>query len=161
MSRAVLSLGFVASVAWMSACALGVESKTPNAMIGRWELNLGRSHYGGGAEPRARETMVCEATADGIRCRIRSERIDARVLTACFVARDDGTRAPVTGFPDEDAVRLVRVDDWITDATFYSRGRPVFAYRAVLSSNRKSLTIVSVDPATRAALHSVIVYDAR
>jgi hypothetical protein len=156
----VLALGLVAVVVWPRAGAFAAGPKTPNAMIGRWELNRARSHYGGGAEPRSRETMVCEARADGIHCRIRSERIDGRVLTANFVARDDGTRAPVTGFPDEDAVRLVRVDDWITDATFYSRGRPVFAYRAVLSSNRKSLTIVSVDPATRAALHSVIVYDA-
>ena len=58
-------------------------------------------------------------------------------------------------------MRLVRIDDSIAEATFENRGKPVFAYRVVRSDDRRSLTIVAVDPVTRAALSSVVVYDAR
>jgi hypothetical protein len=37
----------------------------------------------------------------------------------------------------------------------------VFAYRAVRSDDGRSLTIVSVDPISRAVLNSVVVYDLR
>jgi hypothetical protein len=45
------------------------------------------------------------------------------------------------------------------DATFTYNGKPVFAYRAVRSNDGRSLTIISVDPVTRAALTSVVVYE--
>jgi hypothetical protein len=60
-----------------------------------------------------------------------------------------------------DEIRLVRVDASIADATFRNRGQSTFAYRAVRAANGRSLTIISVDPVTRAVLHSVVVYDAR
>ena len=129
--------------------------------VGRWELNLARTHYGGGAEPRRRETMLCVPAPGGTRCTIRSVRADGRTLVARFTARYDGAHATVTGLPEVNGVRLVRVDDSIVDATFDDRGRPVFAYRAVRSDDRRSLTIIAVDPVTRVPGHSVVVYDAR
>jgi hypothetical protein len=131
-----------------------------NPLVGRWELNVARSHYGGGAEPRARESLVCASMGIAVRCTTRSIRPDGRAVVAAFTAREDGTPAPVDGPADVDEVRLVRIDASIVDATFRYRGQAVFAYRAVRASSGQSLTIISVDPATRAALHSVVVYDA-
>jgi len=135
----------------------GIERGNP--LEGRWVLDLSRSHYGGGAEPRSRETLTCVARGDGVSCTIESVRPDGRELTGRFDVSYDGTPGAVTGIPDVDQVSLRRVNEHIADATFSLRGRPVFGYRAVQSADGQELTITSVDPTTRAVLESVIVYD--
>jgi len=58
-----------------------------------------------------------------------------------------------------DGVTLTRGDGNTVDATFTSRGTPVFAYHTTQSDDGQTLTVASVDPVTRAPLHSVVVYD--
>ena len=130
-------------------------------LAGRWELNLARTHYGGGAEPRRRESFSCIVIAATVKCSIESVRVDGRSVRGGFTATYDGSAGPTDGIPDVDHVRLARVSGSIADATFTRDGIPVFAYRAVQSSSGKSLTIVSVDPVSRAVLNSVVVYDRR
>jgi hypothetical protein len=96
-----------------------------------------------------------------LRCVITSVRADGRQLTGRFVARIDGTSAPVTGIPDVDAIQLRRPNSALLDATFLSRGQPVSGYRAFQSQDGRSLMIVSVDPVSRVALTTVVVYDRR
>jgi hypothetical protein len=130
-------------------------------LAGRWELNLARTHYGGGAEGRKRETFLCTTTTAGVACTIESLRSDGRVVTGGFTGAYDGTPGPTRGIPGVDHVRLTRVNSAIADATFTFDGHPVFAYRAVQASSGRALTIVSVDPDTRAVLNSVVAYDRR
>jgi hypothetical protein len=73
----------------------------------------------------------------------------------------DGLPGPTHGITDVDHVRLVAVDPSIADATFTGQGRSVFAYRVVKSDDGRSLTIISIDPASHAVLNSVVVYDRR
>ena len=141
--------------------ALQFAQQPTHPLLGRWELNVARTHYGGGAEARTRESFVCERTDAAIRCTTTSVRVGGTRVVASFVARDDGTPGRVRGVDDMDEVVLARVDAFVMDATFRLRGKPVFAYRAVRGDNGKSLTIIAVDPVTRAALHSVVVYDAK
>ena len=140
--------------------AYGLAQNPANAMLGRWRLNVSRTHYGGGAEPRTKEIFDCERVKSSTSCTTRSVREGGRAVVGTFTAPDDGTPGSVQGISDVDEVRLVAVDMFIVDATFRQRGKPVLAYRAVRSSDGKSLTIISVDPETRAVLHSVVVYDA-
>ena len=127
--------------------------------MGRWELNVGRSHYGGGATPRIRESFVCVRIAAGIQCTIDRVMADGRTSHGGFTAAYDGPGGATFGIADVDHVQLRRVNDAIADATFASHGRPVFGYRAVTAANGRSLTIISVNPTTRTVLNSVIVYD--
>ena len=152
----------VAIVIGVCALSAGAEpQRLANPLVGRWEIDVARSHYGGGAEPRRQESFICETVHDAVQCTTTSVRPDGRRVVATFTARDDGTPAPVRGLDDLDEIRLIRIDASIADATFRYRGQPTFAYRAVRAANGRSLTIVSVDPVTRAVLHSVIVYGAR
>ena len=105
--------------------------------------------------------MVCTAVSQSVRCVIRSVRSDGREVTAQFTAAPDGTTAPVTGMVDVDEVRLREPHPALVDATFFLRGRPAFGYRAFRSDDGRSLTIVSVDPVSRAAATTVVVYDRR
>ena len=138
-----------------------VDQRQADPLAGRWQLNVARTHYGGGAEPRTSETFDCEPVKQAITCATRSVRANGRTVVARFTAVDDGTPAPVHGIADVDEIRLTRIDAAIADATFSQHGKSVFAYRAVRSTNGNSLTIISVDPVSRAVLHSVVVYDAR
>jgi hypothetical protein len=105
--------------------------------------------------------MACTAESESVRCVIRSVRADGRELTGQFTAPLDGTTAPVAGIPDVDEVQLRRPNASLIDATFFWRGKPVFGYRALQSDDGRSLMIIAVDPVTRAAATTVVVYDRR
>ena len=139
------------------AMFVGVASGDP--LTGKWVLNVGRTHYGGGAEPRKQEVFICEADRQLLRCTIRSDRLDGKRVVGTFAAAYDGKSYPATGIPDVDRVSLLRVDDHVADATFTYKSRPVFGYRAIKSDDGRSLTIVAADPIARTVLNSVVVYD--
>ena len=69
--------------------------------------------------------------------------------------------APVSGIAGVDEVQLSESGDSVLDGTFRWHGRPAFGYRALRSDDGRSLMIVSVDPITRVALTTVVVYDRR
>jgi hypothetical protein len=144
---------------------LGARGPIPqpadDPLSGRWILNVERTHYGGGAEVRQRETFDCKRDRTVVECRIESVRAGGRRIVGGFTAAYDGPAGPTRGIPDVDQVRLTKVSASIADATFTYQGRAVFAYRAVRSTNGRSLTIISVAPDSRVVLNSVVVYDQR
>ena len=105
--------------------------------------------------------MTCTEVKEGIRCVIESVRSDGRELTGRFTTSLNGAIAPVAGIPDVDQVRLQAPKVSLVDATFFFRGQPAFGYRAFRSDDGRSLMIVSVDPVTRTAGTTVVVYDRR
>ena len=139
--------------------ALSITTASGDPLAGKWTLNLERSHYGGGAEPRRQETLVCQLDRGLMTCTIKSVRADGRKLVGTFTAPYDGKRHPAAGIPDVDEVTLQKLDDFIADATFSYKGKPVFGYRAIRSDDGRSLTIVSVEPTTRVIQSSVVVYN--
>ena len=155
---------FLARLAALGCCLVAVvaNAQAPtDPFAGRWELNVARTHYGGGARPRARETFTCTTVGAGVKCTIQSVMADGQTVLGGFSAPYDGPPGRTEGIPGIDQVRLSRVNGAVADATFTSQGRPVFAYRAVRSDDGRSLTIISVDPVSRAVLNSVVVYDLR
>ena len=103
--------------------------------------------------------MACTPASGGVRCTITSTRTSGRHLTGRFASAYDGRSSPVDGIPGMDGVILTRADGNTVDATFTRRGTPVFAYHATQTDDGQTLTVTSVDPVTRAPLHSVVVYD--
>jgi len=128
---------------------------------GNWRLNLARTHYGRGVDRRRREVFTCGPRGERVHCIIRSVRADGRAVVGEFAATLDGAAAPVSGIAEVDEVRLSESSDSVLDGTFGWHGRPVFGYRALRSEDGRSLMIVSVDPITRVALTTVVVYDRR
>ena len=156
------------SYGWLSTIlALGLavngyalEKDKADPLAGRWELNLAKTHYGGGAEPRKQETFTCLTKKEVASCAIKGTRQDGSKVEGGFTAAYDGTAGPVRGIPDVDEVRLERVSGTVATATFSFQGSLVFAYRATRSPDGRMLTVVSIDPVTRRRLKSVVVYDA-
>lgn len=138
---------------------LSVTAAAADPLAGRWTLNLERSHYDGGAEPRRQETFTCHADSATLKCTIESVRADGRKLVGTFTAAYDGKPHSTTGIPDVDQVTLQKLNESIADATFSFKGKPVFGYRAIRSHDGRSLTVVSVEPTTRVVQSSVVVYE--
>ncbi|MES1244281.1 MAG: hypothetical protein ABUT39_21930 [Acidobacteriota bacterium] len=136
-----------------------VRVASADPLSGKWALNLSRTHYGGGAEPRKKEVFTCELQKEILRCTITSDMLDGKQIAGTFAAAYDGKPYATAGIPDVDRVSLRRIDAHVADATFYYKGRPVFGYRAIQSDDGRSLTIVAVDPMARTVLNSVVVYD--
>lgn len=148
-------LAALAGVALLG-CAMGGPE---HPLVGVWELNLDRTRYGSSADPRVQETFVCQPAPDAVRCTIRSVRADGQRISGGFTAPDDGSPSRVHGIPEMDQVRLWRTGDRSAEATFELAGKAVFGYRAIRSEDGTSLTILAVDPVSRARLESVAVYD--
>jgi hypothetical protein len=136
-----------------------IRVASADPLSGKWALNVSKTHYGGGAEPRKQEVFACELQKERLRCTITSDRLDGKHIVGTFAAAYDGKPYATTGIPDVDSVSLRRVDDHLADATFYSKGKPIFGYRAIKSDDGRSLIIVAVDPIARTILNSVVVYD--
>jgi len=141
------------------ALVLSVAAAFADPLTGEWRLNLRRTHYGGNADPRIQETFTCQPDGERLKCRIDSIRADGRTIVGTFTASYDGKAHPVAGIPDVDQVTLWKLDEFIADATFSYKGKPVFGYRAIKSDDGRSLAVVSVEPATRAVGSCVVVYD--
>lgn len=145
-----------------SLCAmlvLSVTAASADPLVGKWRLNLERSHYGGGAELRRKETFTCQMNRELLKCTIESVRADGRTLVGTFSASYDGKAHPAAGIPDVDQVTLQKLDEFVADATFSYGGKPVYGYRAVRSADGRSLAVVAVEPTTRVVGSSVVVYD--
>ena len=150
------------SVAMGITTAISSAAQTPaNPLVGAWQLNLEKTRYGSSVDRRTQESFVCTQTGSDVRCAIQGTRSDGRRVTGEFTAALDGKVRTVSGIPDVDRVVLWAVGEGVVDATFEHRGKAVFAYRAFRSSDARSLSIVTVDPATRAVLNTLVVYDRR
>lgn len=161
MRRTALALLFLAATGGARQGQSVPSAPSTIPLVGSWQLNLGRTHYGPGVDRRRSERMTCTAEAEAVRCTIQSVRADGRELTGVFAATLDGAPGLVTGIPDVDQVQLRRPNDSLLDATFLFRGRPAFGYRALQSEDGRSLMILAVDPVSRAAATTVVVYDRR
>ena len=128
------------------------------ALIGTWQLDLGRTHYGAGVDRRRRERMGCDAHGAALRCTVESVRADGRSVIARFATPLTGGRSPVVGLADIDTVDLRPGAGGLVDATFSFRGQLRYGYRAYRSTDGNTLLIISVDPVTRVALTSIVVY---
>ena len=112
------------------ACLMFAFSITPafsEPLTGRWRLNVGRSHYGPGAQLRKDETFECEPAGLLLRCTVRSHRADGRYLVGSFTAGLDGMTYSATGIPDVDQVSLRTVAEFVADATFSYLDRKVLS----------------------------------
>ena len=159
MGRVALALCLFVATATALECQGASPAPSTLPLVGDWQLNLDRTHYGPGVDRRRSERMTCTEESQGVRCVIRRVRSDGRELTADFTSSLDGAPAPVSGIPDVDEVQLRRPSLALIDATFLSHGTPIFGYRVLQSDDGRSLMVVSVDPVTRVAGATVVVYD--
>src|SRR3954462_2804489 len=103
--RNVLKIAILTIVMMLLAIAASA-AKRPDPLAGHWELNVKKSHYGGGAQKRTQGTFMCEQEKHGAACNIQSTMEDGTKVDASFTAAYDGTAARTKGLDDIDEVLL-------------------------------------------------------
>ena len=118
---------FPRRLAVAGACLSGVvpaRQAAPDPLAGRWELNVARTHYGGGAEARRQELFTCAPAGTAVTCTIESVMADGRSVRAGFTARYDGTSSATRGISEADHVQLTRVSASIADVAISAIASP-------------------------------------
>ena len=128
-----------------------------DGLTGNWRADLKASTLPAGFPKLRSQTMQLEQAGDKLRCVTERVTIADVRTQAEFTAAFDGKRYPVTGMQEISNVSLHRYPDFI-EADFFSGQKPVFSYRMWASNKGDTLTIISIEPTTRAELHARILY---
>ena len=126
-------------------------------MTGRWKADLNDSILPAGFPQLRSQTMVLQLVSGKLQCSTERVSLDGTKTRADFTAAFDGKRYPVTGISEIATVSLRRYPTFI-EADFFSAKSPIYSYRMAMSGKDDTLTIISIDPVTRAILHARIVY---
>lgn len=129
----------------------------PDPMMGRWKADLNDSVLPAGFPQLRSQTMALHLVAGKLQCSTERVSLKGTKTRADFTAAFDGKRYPVRGIPEIATVSLRRYPTFI-EADFFSAKSPIYSYRMSISSKDDTLTIISIDPVTRATLHARIVY---
>lgn len=150
MSRKVL-------IAAMTLCAW-LQASSPDPILGSWKLNLSRSRFNPGPAPRSQIRTYVQ-TPDGIQVTIKTTDLRGRVATIEFPDRYDGKDYPMKGSAVADALSLVRINDYLAEATMKHAGRVVATAKRRITDEGKTLIISYQEPDSERPVDNELVYD--
>lgn len=128
-----------------------------HSIEGNWSADLNASTLPAGFPQLISQTMELHLVSGKLQCSTERVSVEGKQTHSNFLAAFDGKRYPVTGTPDITAVSLKKFPDWL-EGDFFSSNALVFSYRMHLSKDGNTLTVISIDPATRNRLHAKIIY---
>lgn len=111
----------------------------PDPVIGQWRLEVSKSKYSPGPAPKS-ETRTYEVTTDGVKAVIVRTSWDGRVQTIEYGADYDSVNH-VIGTPDYDAVRLTRVNPYVSEATLSHAGKLFGTARREIAKDGMTMVI--------------------
>jgi len=157
-SLAVAALvAFTAIAAPAAQRAPGVP-KTPDHLVGVWQLNLAKSRYFPGPGPTT-ETRTYIREGDSVVGVIQRLFKDGRRERIEYTANFD-REYPVEGTDAYDHVVLKRIDEYSSEAVLSHAGRVYGIARRVIASDGKSMTITfRRENETGPSVYNVVYYD--
>ncbi len=120
-------------------CGL-LAASAADPVLGVWKLNLSRSRYNPGPAPRS-QTRTYVQTANGIQVTIRSIDTTGRSSTIEFPEKYDGKDYAVQGSDVADALAMVRINDYMAEASMKHGGMVVATARRLITDEGKTLVI--------------------
>ena len=131
--------------------------EAPDPVIGTWKLNVAKSS---GPLVSKSDTRTYSASAEGITMTWKRVGADGKELTVQGTFKYDGKDYPMTGSPDFDGLSIKRVDANTTESVQKHMGKEVGHTRRTVSSDGKTLTLVSkITNAKGEVIDSTLVYD--
>jgi hypothetical protein len=141
----------------ITLCTL-LAAAAPDPILGVWKLNLARSRFNPGPAPRS-QTRTYVETPKGIQVTIRSVGANGRSSTIAFPERYDGRDYPVQGSEVADALALVRINDYMAEATMKHGSRVVASAKRLITDEGKTLVIDYKEPSPERPVDNELVYD--
>ncbi len=144
----------------LTAITLGalLAAAQPDPVVGVWKLNLARSRFNPGPAPRSQTRTYIE-TPNGIRVTIRSVDLNGRSATIEFPEKYDGKDYAVQGSDIADALAMVRINDYMAEATMKHGGMVVATARRLITDEGKTLVISFKDRSSERPVDNELVYE--
>jgi hypothetical protein len=127
-------------------------------IMGNWKLNLAKSRFNPGPAPRS-QTRTYVETPQGIAVTIHSVGANGRASTIEFPDRYDGKDYPMKGSEVADALALVRINDYLAEATMKHAGKVVATARRRITDEGKTLIISYRELSSEHPVDNELVYD--
>ena len=141
----------------ITLCTL-LAAAQPDPVLGVWKLNLARSRFNPGPAPRS-QTRTYTQTPNGIQVTIRSVDINGHSATIEFPEKYDGKDYAVEGSDIADALAMVRINDYMAEATMKHGGMVVATARRLITDEGKTLAISFKDRSSEHPVDNELVYD--
>jgi len=148
----VLVLALVGAVAW----SLHAQA---DPFIGTWKLNVEKSQYSPGPEPKS-QTSVYTVAGKGVRIRTTGIGADGKPTSQDTTANYDGKDYPTIGNPDYDTTSFKRVDAYTVLIVRRMDGKVVQTATNVVSKDGKTRTVTTKGTNAKGqAISNASVYD--
>ena len=152
----------VAALVAMSATSAPAQksapAKTPDHLVGVWQLNAAKSRYFPGPGPTS-ETRTYRREGDDVVGVIQRLFKDGRRERIEYTANFD-REYPVMGTEDYDHVTLKRIDEYASEAVLSHAGRVYGIARRVIASDDKTMTITfRRENESGPSVYNVVYYD--
>jgi hypothetical protein len=155
---AVIALVAFAAIDAPAAQRAPASTKTPDHLVGVWQLNVAKSRYFPGPGPTS-ETRTYIREGDSVVGVIQRLFQDGRRERIEYTANFD-REYPVMGTEDYDHVVLKRIDEYTSEAVLSHAGRVYGIARRVIASDAKSMTITfRRENQTGASVYNQVYYD--
>ena len=138
-------------------CAL-LAASSPDPILGTWKLNRAKSKFNPGPAPRS-QTRSYADSPQGIQVTIRTVGADGRSSTIEFAERYDGKDYPTKGSEIADALALVKINDYMAEATMKHAGKVVATAKRLITDEGRSLIISYKEPSSEHPVDNELVYD--
>jgi hypothetical protein len=138
-------------------CAL-LAASSPDPILGIWKLNPAKSKFNPGPAPRS-QTRTYIDTPQGIQVTIRTVGVDGRSSKIEFAERYDGKDYPTKGSAVADALALVRINDYMAEATMKHAGKVVATAKRLITDEGKTLIISYKEASSEHPVDNQLVYD--
>ena len=131
----------------------------PDPILGTWKLNLSKSKFNPGPAPRS-QTRTYIQTPEGVQVTINTIGANGRAAKPIeFPDRYDGKDYPIKGSEVADALALVRINDYLAEATMKHAGMTVAVARRTITDEGKTLIISYSEPNSQPPVNNELVYD--
>jgi hypothetical protein len=107
---------------------------------GTWKLNVAKSKFVPGPEPQSL-TITVKVEGDTHNVKVEGKTSDGTAIETSFVAKLDGTPAPITGSPTADMISVRKINDRTLESKSTKGGSPVAQSRVTVSKDGKVVTI--------------------
>ena len=109
--------------------------------MGTWKLNNAKSKIAAGAAKN--DTVVYEATSDGVKVSIDGTAADGKALHTEWTGKFDGKEYAVTGDATSDMRSYTRVNANTLAFAAQKAGKPTLSGRIVVSADGKTRTVTT------------------
>jgi hypothetical protein len=141
----------------ITLCTL-LAAAQPDPVLGVWKLNLARSRFNPGPAPRS-QTRTYIDTPNGIQVTIHSVGANGRPATVEFPEKYDGKDYAVQGSDIADALAMVRINDYMAEATMKHGATVVATARRLITDEGKTLVISYKEVSSEHPVDNQLVYD--